>query len=478
MAVIEILYTLISLLMAIYGLNSLYLVWLYRRSQRSRPPEPRLVSFPRVTVQLPVYNERYLVRRLLAAVSALEYPQDLLEIQVLDDSTDETSILLDEIIQEYRQGGLQILHLQRHHRKDFKAGALAEGLRTARGEYLAIFDADFIPPADFLLKTLPWFADTQIGCVQGRWAHVNRGFSLLTRLQAMSIDGHFIVEQAARSQHGLFLNFNGTGGIWRRACIEQAGGWTADTLTEDLDLSYRAQLNGWRIAYLPELAVPAEIPAQMQAYKRQQARWAKGSMQTTRKLLGPLLRSSQPWGVKLQGAIHLTGYFVHLLILAALILAFPMSVLHSPLLAWTPVLMIAALGPPLLFLTAQAPNGPNFWERLSLIPMLIFLGIGLSINNSRAVLAGLLSKQTGEFARTPKFAIQRPGQRWETSNYALAQEGWVWLELGFGLLITLAFWMSIRQSNWGFLPWLMLYAGGFGYVAAVTLMQTVRQKNL
>jgi cellulose synthase/poly-beta-1,6-N-acetylglucosamine synthase-like glycosyltransferase len=476
MAWIEFLYALASLVMALYGLNSLYLVWLYWRTKAVTPLDPPVLKeLPRVTIQLPVYNERYLVGRLLAAVCALDYPNELLEIQVLDDSSDETTVLLAVAIREYRQKGSHIFHLRRDQRHGFKAGALAEGLRIAGGEYLAIFDADFIPQPDFLRKALPWFGDPQVGCVQGRWTHVNRDYSLLTRLQAMAIDGHFIVEQTARSHNGFFLSFNGTGGIWRKACIEDAGGWTADTLTEDLDLSYRAQLRGWRIAFLPDLAVPAEIPAQMQAYKRQQARWSKGSLQTARKLIGPLLRSSQPWQVKLEGVIHMTGYFVHLPILVALVLILPMSISHSSLLVWAPVLTLAAVGPPLLYLIAAAQDGPNFWERLRLIPLLILLGIGLSINNSQAVLAGLFSNRRGEFSRTPKFNIQHPGQRWETSDYTLKHESKVWLELASGLLAAFAMMLSIQHSSWGVLPWLIIYAGGFEYVAAVTLMQTARQ---
>ena len=443
---------------------------------RVEPSPPR--ELPRVTVQLPIFNELHTVERLLTAVRALDYPSELLEVQVLNDSTDATTALVEKLVTRARADGLNWIHLHRTQREGYKAGALAAGLRLARGEYLAIFDADFVPPPDFCRRTLPWFADPRVGCVQARWAHVNRDYSLLTRLQALGIDGHFGVEQVARSRYGFMLNFNGSAGMWRRACIQDAGGWQADTLTEDLDLSYRAQLKDWRIEFLPGLGVPAELPAPMLAFKKQQARWAKGSLQTARKLLWQLIRSSNRLEFKVEGILHLTAYLVHPLILSVLLLAIPLSLAHSPVLNWTPLLMVATAGPPLLYLTASTPNGPDWRTRLKLIPGLVLLGIGLSFNNSRAALAGLVLPGRGNFERTPKFALRHAQEMWEHSRYALTPDRSVWGEVLLSIIAVVCIAFAGPGGYWGFVPWLTLYAISFGYVAGVTILQTVRQRTI
>ncbi|MBI3241195.1 MAG: glycosyltransferase [Chloroflexi bacterium] len=475
MIIVETLYALTSILLALYGFNSLYLLWLYRRAA-TRVGPPMLDVWPRVTVQLPLFNELHTVERLISAVAALDYPRHLLEVQVLDDSTDATTELAASLVARAQVNGLNIVHLHRAKRDGYKAGALAAGLTQAQGEFIAIFDADFVPPPDFLRRALPWFADPRAGCVQARWSHLNRNYSLLTQLQALGVDGHFVVEQTARARNGLFLNFNGTGGVWRRACIEDAGGWQGDTLTEDLDLSYRAQLKNWRIEFLPNVTVPAELPAQMTAYKNQQARWAKGSLQTARKLLWPLLRSPQPLAIKLEGALHLTAYLVHPLILLVMILSLPISFSNSPMLRWIPLLMISAVGPPLLFLAARTADGPTWPERLKLIPGLILLGIGLSLNNSNAALAGLLLPGRGAFQRTPKFAVRHSEERWEHSGYALKQDRWVWGEMAAGVFAVWCAFVVGLQGRWGFVPWLVVYVLSFGYVAAVTVIQSAGQR--
>ncbi len=479
MPIVEILYTLTSVLLALYGFHSLYLLWLYRRTagHRAEPPPP--AEWPRVTVQLPVFNELHTVERLITAVSALDYPRERFEVQVLDDSTDATTAIVAALVAREQAAGLNITHLHRARRDDYKAGALAAGLRRAQGEFIAIFDADFVPSPDFLRRCMPWFANPRVGCVQARWAHLNRDYSVFTRLQALGIDSHFIVEQTARARSGFFLNFNGTAGVWRKAAIEDAGGWQGDTLTEDIDLSYRAQLEGWRIEFLPEVSAPAELPVQMAAYKSQQARWAKGSLQTARKLLWPLLRSSQPVRVKIAGALHLTAYLVHPLVLGAMLLALPMSFSRSPVLHWVPLLMFAALGPPLLYFTAAAPDGPDGRGRLKLLPGLILLGIGLSFNNSRTALAGLFFPGRGAFQRTPKFAVRRPEERWERSGYALKQDPWVWAEalLGwFAVACALRLYPSAEAGVYGgFVLWLIVYAASFGYVVTITVAQAARR---
>ncbi len=474
MIVIEILYTLAVVGLAIYGFNSLYLVWRYHHARRSPAAEPAPPpEWPRVTVQLPIYNERATIERLLDAIAALDYPRDRLQVQVLDDSTDDTVERVARQIDRLRQAGLDITHYHRADRAGFKAGALAAALQVASGDLVAVFDADFVPPPDFLRRSVPWFRDHRVGCAQARWSHLNRGYSRLTRAQALGVDGHFVVEQTARSRSNLFLNFNGTAGVWRTACILDAGGWQSDTLTEDLDLSYRAQLRGWRFVYLPDVAAPAELPVQMDAYKRQQARWAKGSIQTARKLMRPLLRSDQPARVKIEGALHLTGYMVHPLILLLVLVSPWMAAFasDSDVLRLAPWLMVAASGPPAMYLVAQTPGGPKLAQRLRLLPWMIVMGIGLSLNNGRAALEGLLGRTPGTFLRTPKFAVSSGSQRWESSMYALPRDRWVWAESALGLLALVSVAIVAVNRHWGFLPWLFVYMLGFGGVAWLSIRQ-------
>ncbi|MGC8878600.1 MAG: cellulose synthase family protein [Anaerolineae bacterium] len=470
MPVIELLYAICVTLLGAYGLNSLLLTWMYLRRRDHVPPlPPPPAEWPHVTVQLPIYNEMHMVERLLSAVAALEYPRDKLHIQVLDDSTDATRQVVANVVTRLQQQGLDIVHVTRAQRTGFKAGALSFGLTQTDSELIAIFDADFLPPPDFLRRTVPYFADAHVGCVQARWGHVNREYSILTELQALGIDGHFVVEQCARNLGGYFINFNGTAGIWRRACIDDAGGWQGDTLTEDLDLSYRAQLRGWRMVYVPGVIVPAELPAQISALKRQQARWAQGSIQTAIKLFGPLLSSNQPWRVKMEGILHLTGYLVHPLMLAVILLTFPMSFSRSWVVMGAPWLMIAAVGPPLMYTVAQISDGGNWGYRLRLLPMLVMLGTGMCLNNTIAVVRALLGVRTS-FQRTPKFDLRRAGDNWMGSIYALRRDALVWGELLLALLAMGAIFLpSIR---WTFIPWLLLYAGGFGYIGGLSLYQT------
>jgi hypothetical protein len=475
MSAVEVLYALCVVLLSLYGFNSLVLTWLYLRHRHDPIPElPPPVEWPHVTVQLPIYNELHTVQRLLAAAAGLDYPRHRLEIQVLDDSTDVTRQVAAQTVARLRRQGIHVVHITRPDQTGFKAGALAAGLAEAKGELIAIFDADFLPPPDFLQRVVPYFADPTVGCVQTRWGHLNRDYSLFTQAQALGVDGHFVVEQTARSRAGLFINFNGTAGVWRRACIEDAGGWQGDTLTEDLDLSYRAQLCGWRIGYLPDVVVPAELPAQISAFKRQQARWAQGSIQTALKLLRPLLRSDQPWSVKLEGVIHLTGYLVHPLMLLVVLLTLPMSFSRSWVLAAAPWLMVAAVGPPLMYTVAQVTDGEHWRDRLRALPLLVLLGMGLALSNTWAVLKAALGLHQ-RFQRTPKFALRQRGDTWVGSVYALSRDSLVWGELGLAVF-ALAL-LVVSSVNWGFAPWLLLYAGGFGYVAGVSLRQAHQRRR-
>jgi cellulose synthase/poly-beta-1,6-N-acetylglucosamine synthase-like glycosyltransferase len=471
MLLIELLQVLSAAWLALYGLNSLLLTLVYWRvHRRPRPSAPVPADWPTVTVQLPVYNEVHVIERLIAAAVALDYPRERLQLQVLDDSNDATTNLAQQAVARARSNGVDIQCLHRASRAGFKAGALAEGLRCARGELLAIFDADFVPPPDLLGRLIPFFDSADVGCVQARWGHLNRDYSLLTRLQAIGIDGHFEVEQRARCEAGLLLNFNGSGGVWRRTCIEAAGGWQSDTLAEDLDLSYRAQLAGWRILYVPEAIVPGELPPQMDALRRQQARWAGGSIRVALKLLPAVFRSGLSLPAKIEGALHLTGYLVHPLLLATLLLSVPVALGSGHLASLAPFFLMAAVGPPFLYLTAQAQQGARWWRELALAPLLLLLGTGLALNNSVAMARAALG-QRPDFQRTPKFDVQNRTDEWRGSGYALRHSPMVWWEF---LLAGLA--LGIAALEWkraGWVPlWLLVYAVSYAYVAAASVVQS------
>lgn len=474
LTVFETLYLLCLFGLAIYGLNNLATTILYLRTRlpERRPALPESESeWPRVTVQLPIYNERYTVERLIHAVARLDYPRQRLQIQALDDSTDDTTQLVQRLVEQYRTQGVDITLIHRTDRRGFKAGALNEGLKTASGELIAIFDADFVPERDWLRRTVPEFQDPKLGCLQTRWGHLNNQYNSFTRAQALGIDGHFIVEQTARAYNRLFLNFNGTGGIWRRACIEDAGGWQSDTLTEDLDLSYRAQMRGWRLGYLPDVVVPGELPALVEAFKRQQFRWAKGSFQTVRKLVPELLRARLPWRVRLMGLVHITGYLVHPLMLLTLLLILPLGLYDSHFLRMFPWGGLAAFGPPLMYLCARSETAPRLRDRLSLLPLLILIGFGLSLNNTVAVLQGLFGRDRGTFARTPKFNLTNHQGFIGASMYSLPLGSMLLGELallGYALLILI---LLPPRAGLGVIPWGMVYAAGYAYLIGMNLLQ-------
>ena len=470
---LELLYVGTLGLLAIYGLNSLVLTaiyWLRPRRADEALPEWLPEWLPFVTVQLPIFNERCVVERLLGAVGALDYPRELLQVQVVDDSTDDTRELVDRIAARMRKRGIRVDVCRRAEATGFKGGALAAAMPTARGEFIALFDADFLPRPDFLRRTLPSFADPRVGCVQTRWEHVNAGYSLFTQVQAAGIDGHFMVEQEARNRMGWFIGFNGSAGVWRKACIEAAGGWKGDTLTEDLDLSYRAQLSGWRFAFLSEVTVPGEVPAQMDAYKRQQFRWAKGSVQCAKKLLPALWRAHLPLAVKFEGTLHLAGYLMHPLMLLAFLLGVPMAVAHSSVFAVLPYLALAMVGPWCLYGTAlaQRRRSPGNW--LMTMVMLNLLGAGMSINNSRAALEALLGIDS-VFRRTPKFDLRSRADSWRANRYALANDPIVWAETAAALLAFAALVLGACGYLAHVNQWLLIYGAGNGYVALLSLWQ-------
>lgn len=469
--VIEVLYALALFGLALYGINSMVMVVLYNR-KKNQPMQPNpLPDWPAVTVQLPIFNERYMVERLLNAVTALDYPREKLQIQVLDDSTDETAALVRRVAAKFAARGHNIQLCQRSDRSGFKAGALAEGMKTASGELLAIFDADFIPPADWLKKTVVYFGDPTLACMQTRWGHLNYDYDLFSHAQALGIDGHFIIEQTARSRNGLFLNFNGTAGIWRRAAIADAGGWQPDTLTEDLDLSYRVQMRGWHIGYLPDVVVPAELPCQVEAFKKQQFRWAKGSFQVVRKTFNNLLRAPMPLAKRIMGMIHITAYIVHPFMLLALLLMLPIGLLAPSFLRMFPWTMITAFGPPLLYLCAKTEFTPRLRDRILLIPMLVMIGFGLSVNNSVAVLQGLFTKDMGTFVRTPKFDLTTRGSDWQGKSYVVSVSPLVWVELGLALYALVSIALLLPSHGVGIVPLLLVYAVSYIYMASLNLIQ-------
>ncbi len=471
------LYLLIVFLLGLYGLHNLVNAILYL-SSKTRPLKrrktPVLDEYPKVTIQLPIFNEKYTIERLLASVTRLDYPSDRLQIQVLDDSTDDTAILTRNLVDQYKFQGIDIEWIHRTDRTGYKAGALAHGLQTATGELIAIFDADFIPNPDWLKKTVPPFNNPKLGCLQTRWGHTNRKYNSLTRVEAMAIDGHFIVEQTVRSRNDFFLNFNGTAGLWRRTCIEDAGGWQWDTLTEDLDLSYRAQMRGWKIDYLPDVVVPAELPAHVEAFKNQQFRWAKGSFQVVRKILPRVFDNSKlPFHVRLLALLHLTGYGVHPLMLAILLLTLPVGLIAPQAFKLFPLSIIAGFGPPLVYLAAKASHSPSLFERIRLLPLLTITGFGLCLNTSIAVLEGLFGRG-GVFIRTPKLDLRDAKKRPKPIDkaYFVPVSPLIWIEFLLGIYALITGIVLTPIIGWGLAPWMVVYALGFFYVGGLSLIQS------
>ncbi|NDJ34796.1 MAG: glycosyltransferase [Chloroflexi bacterium] len=469
MQVLQMAYVLSAFGLALVGINALVLsalYWHHRHREAACPPQPD--RWPTVVVQLPVYNEQHVVERLVDAACELNYPPEKLIIQLLDDSSDETLIHGANAVERARAAGITADHVLRTNRSGYKAGALAHGLEQTDAEFIAIFDADFIPPADFLKRTLPYFlADEDLGLIQTRWAHLNAEYSHLTRAQALALDAHFVVEQTARHRSGLLMNFAGTGGVWRRSCIEASGGWQHDTLSEDIDLSYRAQLAGWKSLYLPDMGVPGEIPPLMMGFKRQQSRWATGTVQCLRKLGTKVLKSSlAPWQ-KVQAVLHLSGYFIHPLMIAVLLLTLPLLLLGGLQTLPLAGLGIAMFGPPVQALLSQTRLYANWKERLFAFPLLMLMGIGIAVNNTGAVVRGL---KRGEqpFRRTPKYGSEGT---WMTSLYTLPADGSTWIEIALALYALVTTGVAISQAS-AVAPFMLLYAAGFTYVAVTSLSQT------
>lgn len=473
-------YFTILIVLSIFGLHRYYLVYLYLKNRQKAPkPQRYFEPLPRVTIQLPIYNERYVVERLLEAVTRIDYPRELLEIQALDDSTDETRMICSRLVSEYARAGIPISYFHRETRRGFKAGALAEGLKRASGKFIAIFDADFVPPPSILRNMIHYFSDPQVAVVQGRWTWINRPYSNLTEVEAILLDGHFVIEHGGRNFSGRFFNFNGTAGMWRRAAIEDAGGWQHDTLTEDTDLSYRAQLKGWKFIYDPRIVCPSELPVEMNSFKVQQARWAKGLTQTAKKLLPLIWRSPQPVRIKLEATFHLTANIAYpLLILFSLIL-WPAMIVRfyqgwfQMLYLDLPLFLASTCSVSSFYLVAQRELYPRGWlGRLKYLPFLMTTGIGLSVTNAKAVLEALLGIQSS-FVRTPKFGLDRNEKNWERKKYIHRRGGWVpAVELGLAtyFLFTTAY--SFTVENYLTTPFLMIFLMGYAYMGTMSLFQT------
>ncbi|MBM3898149.1 MAG: glycosyltransferase [Thaumarchaeota archaeon] len=464
-------YIAISWIMLFYGANVYYL--LYRSVKNGNPPKKvPLDKFPFVTIQLPIYNEQYVVNRLIQAVCRLNYPKDRMEVQVLDDSTDSTREITKSVAEQFIKQGFAIRVLTRENRIAYKAGALQYGLNDARGDFIAIFDADFIPHQNFLLDILPYFSSKSIGMVQVKWGHLNESYSTLTKAQSINLDTHFLVEQKGKSNSALFMNFNGTAGMWRKECIVDSGGWR-DSLAEDLDLSFRAQLRGWKLVFLHNVSCPAELPVQINASKRQQFRWAKGSIQCARRLLKQILTARVPYITKVQAFVQLTRHIVHPLVIAHLLILPALMLGRYEIAAQTGLVATLVISPPIFTYSLWKIYGNKWPLKLSNYFYLLLFGAGISVNNSRAVVEGLIKKPS-EFLRTPKFGIVKNTDTWKDKKYVLPFTKTTLAEIALALYGVYAFMVAIITGNFFVIPYIVLLTLGFTYVAVLTIAHSTK----
>ena len=459
----------------IFGMHGFIMLYYHKKYKAvQHKPIPDFECKNVVTIQLPLYNELYVVERLIDAVCAIDYPKDKLELQVLDDSTDETVEVAAKIVEKKKKLGFDISYIHRENRKGYKAGALKEGLAIAKGKYIAIFDADFIPRKNFLKKTLSFFSDENVGMVQTRWEHLNSNYSILTKAQALALDGHFVIEQTVRNKAGFFINFNGTGGVWRKECIEDAGNWHSDTLTEDLDLSYRAQLNGWKFIFLKDFTSPAELPSEINALKAQQFRWTKGAIETAKKILPLVWKSKIPLRVKLQSTFHLSNNLVFPFILLAAILNVPLifvknSGSHEVYFALMSVFVLAFISTFLFYLYSQKDVRSDWRKKIVMFPLFMAGSMGLAVNNSRAVFEGLMNRKS-EFVRTPKFKVVDEKDSWTGKKYLNSKIGLsVIIESIMAVYCLIGIVSSIYFLELVALPFQLLFFTGFSFVAITSI---------
>ncbi|MBN2188803.1 MAG: glycosyltransferase [Chitinispirillaceae bacterium] len=475
-------YALCSIVLLAFGTQCYLLTYLFLRKRRQRVGSQREAMkyyysvtderrFPKVVTQLPMFNEKQVAKRVIEAAADMDYPRSRHEIQVLDDSTDETVGYVDEAVAALRGRGYNVSIIRRTDRTGFKAGALQNGLKFTDADFVAIFDADFVPPVNFLRRAMAFFVDRpKLGLVQGRWTHLNKNASLITRGQAMGIDGHFMIEQAARSWNGLFMNFNGTAGVFRRSAIESSGGWQHDTLTEDMDLSYRMQLADWETEYVPDLEVPAEIPEDINAFKNQQFRWAKGSIQTAIKIIPLLARKKMSRFKFVQAVLHLTHYMVHPVMLILALLTMPVLYFVKVNLPFywfagiIGVMILATSGPATMYMVAQHYIGNRIRQQMMLIPAMMLIGTGLAVNNGKAVFEALL-KRSSPFYRTPK-----KGEAHSTAGYRPVKDVTSIIEILIGLYCLASFQLFLGYTNFLVSPFLMLYSSGFLFVGVISLI--------
>ncbi len=487
-------YFVVMIILAFYGIHRYQLVWLYYRNRRraahsSAPPAHFAeAELPFVTIQLPIFNEQFVVDRLIDACCRIDYPRDRFEIQVLDDSTDETREVAAGVVDRYAAGirtlGPQpIYYLHRTNRHGYKAGALEEGLKSAKGELIAIFDADFVPSPDWLLRVVHHFAEPGIGMVQTRWTHLNRNYSFLTQVEAILLDGHFVLEHGGRSRAGVFFNFNGTAGMWRREAIEEAGGWQHDTLTEDTDLSYRAQLKGWKFKYLQDVECPAELPIEMTAFKTQQARWAKGLIQTGKKILPRVFRSDVPFHIKLEAWYHLTANISYPLMIVLSTLLMPAMIIRSwqgplqMLLIDLPLFLASTASVSSFYLVSQKELHPRTWYKtLIYLPFLMAMGTGLAVTNTKAVFEALFGI-TSAFARTPKYRVLKKGERSNAKKYRKRLGLIPWIELAIGCYFAWTVWYAVSTENFFTVPFLLLFVLGYWYTGFLSLFQGLFERR-
>ncbi|MDY6914006.1 MAG: cellulose synthase family protein [Planctomycetota bacterium] len=472
-------YTFALIAVSVYGLHRYVLVFLYYRHRNKVPPlAGHFDDLPAVTIQLPMYNEAAVAERIIAKTCQIDYPRRKLQIQVLDDSTDETCRIARAAVQSACAAGFDVEYIYRDNRIGYKAGALENGLKTAKGEYVAIFDADFVPNADFLRRSIHYFTDPKVCVVQTRWEHLNRNDSLLTRSQAIFLDGHFAIEHVARNRSERFMSFNGTAGTWRKAAIIDAGGWQHDTLTEDLDLSYRAQLRGWKFVFLPDLTAPAELPPEMNAFKAQQFRWTKGGAQTALKLLPKLLLSKAPLKVKAEGFFHLTCFTMHLYMLLLVVMLWPAMHLRTvPMAAGTfwrgafdmGVFMLATLSASVFYTASQFELFRDWRTAVKYLPVLMALGVGLCVSNTRAIMEAFFGKKS-EFIRTPKYGGKARPQATKAVDKRIRKTNWLpYLEFLFGIYMSFcAIFSIIHIRSMLAVPFLVMFAFGFFYVSLMS----------